>query len=107
MPIVHNGMNLWRRGFCTLVHSLGLSVCLFVCAFVGFSLKLLCCRARALPELYGCAFSPPLISACAFCDACAEGSALQCIHLYKCKKHFIKMLKDVGMVVPKIKETRL
>ena len=29
--------------------------------------------------------------------------------LYKCKKHFIKMLKDVGisMVVPKIKETRL
>ena len=25
----------------------------------------------------------------------------------KCKKHFIKMLKDVGMVVPKIKETRL
>ena len=30
------------------------------------------------------------------------------IHIYiKCKKHFIKMLKDVGMVVPKIKETRL
>ena len=27
--------------------------------------------------------------------------------VYKCKKHFIKMLKDVGMVVPKIKETRL
>ena len=26
---------------------------------------------------------------------------------YMCKKHFIKMLKDVGMVVPKIKETRL
>ena len=26
---------------------------------------------------------------------------------YKCKKHFIKMLKDVGMVAPKIKETRL
>ena len=26
---------------------------------------------------------------------------------YKCKKHFIKMLKDVGMVVPKIKGTRL
>ena len=26
---------------------------------------------------------------------------------YKCKKHFIKMLKDVGMVVPKSKETRL
>ena len=25
----------------------------------------------------------------------------------KCKKHFIKMFKDVGMVVPKIKETRL
>ena len=25
----------------------------------------------------------------------------------KCKKHFIKMLKDVGMVVPKMKETRL
>ena len=25
----------------------------------------------------------------------------------KCKKHFIKMLKDVGMVVPKIKGTRL
>ena len=25
----------------------------------------------------------------------------------KCKKHFIKMLKDVGMVVPKSKETRL
>ena len=25
----------------------------------------------------------------------------------KCKKHFIKMLKDVGMVVPKIKVTRL
>ena len=24
----------------------------------------------------------------------------------KCKKHFIKMLVDVGMVVPKIKETR-
>ena len=23
------------------------------------------------------------------------------------KKHFIKMLKDLGMVVPKIKETRL
>ena len=23
--------------------------------------------------------------------------------LYKCKKHFIKMLKDVDMVVPKIK----
>ena len=27
--------------------------------------------------------------------------------IIKCKKHFIKMLKDVGMVVPKIKETRL
>ena len=27
--------------------------------------------------------------------------------LYKYKKHFIKILKDVGMVVPKIKETRL
>ena len=26
--------------------------------------------------------------------------------VYKCKKHFIKMFKDVGMVVPKIKETR-
>ena len=26
---------------------------------------------------------------------------------YKCKKHFIKMLKDVGMVVPKSKGTRL
>ena len=23
-------------------------------------------------------------------------------YIYKCKKHFIKMLKDVGMVVPKI-----
>ena len=30
------------------------------------------------------------------------------IYIYiKYKKHFIKMLKDVGMVVPKIKETRL
>ena len=29
------------------------------------------------------------------------------VSLYKCKKHFIKMLKDVGMVVPKTKETRL
>ena len=28
-------------------------------------------------------------------------------YIYKCKKHFIKMLKDVGMVVPKMKETRL
>ena len=28
-------------------------------------------------------------------------------YMYKCKKHFIKMLKDVGMVVPKSKETRL
>ena len=27
--------------------------------------------------------------------------------MYKCKKHFIKMLKDVGMVVPKIKETEI
>ena len=27
--------------------------------------------------------------------------------ILKCKKHFIKMLKDVGMVVPKIQETRL
>ena len=27
--------------------------------------------------------------------------------IIKCKKHFIKMFKDVGMVVPKIKETRL
>ena len=26
---------------------------------------------------------------------------------YKRKKHFIKMFKDVGMVVPKIRETRL
>ena len=26
---------------------------------------------------------------------------------YKYKKHFIKILKDVGMVVPKIKETGL
>ena len=30
-----------------------------------------------------------------------------CANIYKCKKHFIKMLKDVGMVVPKTKETRL
>ena len=29
------------------------------------------------------------------------------VNSIKCKKHFIKMLKDVGMVVPKIKETRL
>ena len=29
------------------------------------------------------------------------------LHIYKRKKHFIKMLKDVGMVVPKIRETRL
>ena len=28
-------------------------------------------------------------------------------NIAKCKKHFIKMLKDVGMVVPKIKGTRL
>ena len=28
-------------------------------------------------------------------------------YVIKCKKHFIKMLKDVGMVVPKSKETRL
>ena len=27
--------------------------------------------------------------------------------IYQCKKHFIKMLKDVGMVVPKMKVTRL
>ena len=27
--------------------------------------------------------------------------------VYKCIKHFIKMLKDVGMVVPKSKGTRL
>ena len=26
--------------------------------------------------------------------------------MLKCKKHFTKMLKDVEMVVPKIKETR-
>ena len=30
-----------------------------------------------------------------------------CSNTVKCKKHFIKMLKYVGMVVPKIKETRL
>ena len=29
------------------------------------------------------------------------------LQIQKCKKHFIKMLKDVGMVVPKMKETRL
>ena len=29
------------------------------------------------------------------------------LYIIKCKKHFIKMLKDVGMVVPKIKGTRL
>ena len=33
-------------------------------------------------------------------------SSLTYIYI-KCKKHFIKMLKDVGMVVPKIKGTRL
>ena len=27
--------------------------------------------------------------------------------MLKCKSHFIKMLKDVGTIVPKIKETRL
>ena len=33
-----------------------------------------------------------------------------CLRLFvviKCKKHFIKMLKDVGMVLPKIKGTIL
>ena len=29
------------------------------------------------------------------------------VYIYKRKKHFIKMFKDVGMVVPKIRETRL
>ena len=29
------------------------------------------------------------------------------LQFYKCKKHFTKMLKDVGMVMPKIKGTRL
>ena len=28
------------------------------------------------------------------------------LYIQKCKKHFIKMLEDVGMVVPKTKETR-
>ena len=36
-------------------------------------------------------------------------SGSQCFSgtILKCKKHFIKMFKDVGMVVPKIRETRL
>ena len=37
-----------------------------------------------------------------------EDKVLQILFIFvKCKKHFIKVLKDVGMVVPKIKETRL
>ena len=36
-----------------------------------------------------------------------DGSGSYEFYILKCKKHFIKMLEDVGMVVPKIKETRL
>ena len=37
-----------------------------------------------------------------------EGLCSNCYEeYYKHKKHFSKMLKDVGMLVPKMKETRL
>ena len=43
---------------------------------------------------------------CTPCEGNYSGTLSKYKDIYKCKKHFTKMLKDVGMVVPKIKETR-
>ena len=48
---------------------------------------------------------PPVICTCIV--VAYSGESVHIVFMRKCKKHFIKILKDVGMVVPKIKETRL